>query len=254
MTKKYKIRNSFKIFSNIVLVSIILIVNIWLSISWADSKDTFNEPLVIINGSESFNNKIYFSYIDNMTEKEVNELSNKEILDIVLSHPYVQAARTSYRYPGKIVIDIKEREPFAILNKDPIIILDQYCFVLPNSNNLDQYDIPILSKFNNDQKLYPEGEKSLSTKVQNTISWLSSLNNKHPTFYSNISEVFLENEDEIVLVLNEYPTRIFLGKNNTLKKIEILKNFEQTIKATKKITDYAYLDIRYDNQVIAKEN
>ena len=27
-----------------------------------------------------------------------------------------------------------------------------------------------------------------------------------------------------------------------------------TIKETKKITDYAYLDIRYNNQIIAKEN
>ena len=126
--------------------------------------------------------------------------------------------------------------------------------MLPNANNLDKYDIPILSKFNNDQNLYPEGKKSLSTKVQKTISWLRSLNDKHPTFYSNISEVFLENDNEIVLVLNEHPTKIFLGKNNTLEKIKILKNFEETIKETKKITDYAYLDIRYDNQVIAKEN
>ncbi len=254
MTKKYKITNSFKIFMNIILVSILLITNIWLSLSWADSKNTFNERSVIINGGEIFNNKIYFSYIENIIERKINEISNKEILDIILSHPYVHAARISYRYPSKIVIDIKERQPFAILNMDPIIILDQYCFVLPNANNLDRYDIPILSKFNNDQKLYPEGEKSLSTKVQKTISWLKSLNDKHPIFYSNISEVFLENENEIVLVLNEHPTKIFLGKNNTLGKIEILKNFEQTIKETKKITDYAYLDIRYDNQIIAKEN
>ena len=235
MTKQNKTTHSFKVFINVLLVSIILIINIWISLYWADSKNTFNELSVIINGAEIFNNKNYFSYIENFSEQEINELSNREILDIILSHPYVHAARTSYRYPSKIVIDIKEREPFAILNKDPIIILDQYCFVLPNANNLNQYDIPILSKFNNDQKLYPEGEKSLSTKVQKTVSWLSSLNEKHPTFYSNISEVFLENENEIVLILNEHPTKIFLGENNTLEKIEILKNFEQTIKKTKKL-------------------
>ena len=135
-----------------------------------------------------------------------------------------------------------------------LLIARQQVYLALHANNLDQYDIPILSKFNNDQNLYPEGKKSLSTKVQKTISWLRSLNDKHPTFYSNISEVFLENDNEIVLVLNEHPTKIFLGKNNTLEKIKILKNFEETIKETKKITDYAYLDIRYDNQVIAKEN
>ena len=254
MTRQYKATNSFKVFINVLFASIMLIISIWGSLSWADSKNTFKELSVIINGSEILNNKIYYSYVDNITERKINELSSKEILDIILSHPYVHAARTSYRYPDKIVIDIKEREPFAILNKDPIVILDQYCFVLPNANNLDKYDIPILSKFNNDQNLYIEGKKSLSTKVQKTISWLSSLNDKHPTFYSNISEIFLENDNEIVLILDEHPTKIFLGKNNTLEKIKILKNFEETIKETKKITDYAYLDIRYDNQVIAKEN
>ena len=45
-----------------------------------------------------------------------------------------------------------------------------------------------------------------------------------------------------------------MGDTDTMKKIEILKKFEQTIKETKKITDYAYLDIRYNNQIIAKEN
>jgi cell division septal protein FtsQ len=162
-------------------------------------------------------------------------------------------ARASNRYPNKLVIDIQEREPFALLNKDPIVILDQSGYVLPDVKNLEKYDIPVLSKFNDDDKLYPHGEKSLSIKVQKTISWLRSLHDKYPKFYYDISEILLENGDEIVIILNEYPTKIFLGNSNTLQKIEILKKFEETIKNIKKITDYAYLDIRYNNQVVAKE-
>ena len=172
MTKQYKTTNSFKVLINVLLVSIILIINIWGSLSWADSKNTFNEISVIINGGEILNNKIYFSYVDNITERKINELSNKEILDIILSHPYVHAARTSYRYPDKIVIDIKEREPFAILNKDPIIILDQYCFVLPNTNNLDQYD-----------KIIPCGVKDKGVTNLITIS-----NND----YANLDKLLIE--------------------------------------------------------------
>ena len=47
------------------------------------------------------------------------------------------------------------------------------------------------------------------------------------------------------------PENIYMG-DLTIDNIERI--FEQTIKETKKITDYAYLDIRYDNQIIAKEN
>jgi len=152
-----------------------------------------------------------------------------------MMHPFVQASRVSYRYPNKILIELKEREAFAIINKNPIVILDRDCFVLPIEDNFNNYDIPILSKFNSDNNLYPIGEKSLSVKVQETILWLSSLY-------------------ELALILNKYPTKVLLGDTDTMKKIEILKKFEHTIKETKKITDYAYLDIRYNNQIIAKEN
>ena len=63
----------------------------------------------------------------------------------------------------------------------------------------------------------------------------------------------LENDDEIILILAEYPTKIMLGNENTLYKIELLKRFEETLKKKKGITDYAYLDMRYNNQVIVKE-
>ena len=69
MTKQYKTTNSFKVFINVLLVSIILIINIWGYLSWADSKKTFNELSVIINGGEVLNNNIYFSYVDNITER-----------------------------------------------------------------------------------------------------------------------------------------------------------------------------------------
>ena len=41
-----------------------------------------------------------------------------------------------------------------------------------------------------------------------------------------------------------------LGNENTLYKIELLKRFEETLKNKKEITDYAYLDMRYNNLVI----
>ena len=48
-------------------------------------------------------------------------------------------------------------------------------------------------------------------------------------------------------------TKIMLGNNNTFHKLEILKNFEKALDKKKEITDYAYLDMRYDSQIIAKE-
>ena len=254
MIKKSRNRKSILVMFNMFLIiaSIAIILNF--SFSWAKLKNTFIEPEIILSGSIEYDQKSYIAHITKVTGEIANQLPSNKILEALMMHPFVQASRVSYRYPNKILIELKEREAFAIINKDPLVILDRDCFVLPIGNNFNNYDIPILSKFNSDNNLYPIGEKSLSVKVQETIFWLSSLYELYPDFYSSISEVLLENGDEIVLILNEYPTKVLLGDTDTMKKIEILKKFEQTIKETKKITDYAYLDIRYNNQIIAKEN
>ena len=254
MIKKSNNRKSILVMFNMFLIiaSIAIILNF--SFSWAKLKNTFIEPEIILSGSIEYDQKSYVAHITKVTGEIANQLPSNKILEALMMHPFVQASRVSYRYPNKILIELKEREAFAIINKNPLVILDRDCFVLPIEDNFNNYDIPILSKFNSDNNLYPIGEKSLSVKVQETISWLSSLYKLDPDFYSSISEVLLENGNEIVLILNEYPTKVLLGDTDTMKKIEILKKFEQTIKETKKITDYAYLDIRYNNQIIAKEN
>ena len=254
MIKKSNNRKSILVMFNMFLIiaSIAIILNF--SFSWAKLKNTFIEPEIILSGSIEYDQKSYVAHITKVTGEIANQLPSNKILEALMMHPFVQASRVSYRYPNKILIELKEREAFAIINKNPLVILDRDCFVLPIEDNFNNYDIPILSKFNSDNNLYPIGEKSLSVKVQETIFWLSSLYELYPDFYSSISEVLLENGDEIVLILNEYPTKVLLGDTDTLQKIEILKKFEQTIKETKKITDYAYLDIRYNNQIIAKEN
>ena len=253
MIKKSRNRKSILVMFNIFLIiaSIAIILNI--AFSWAKLKNTFMEPEIILSGSIEYDQKNYIAHITKVTGEIANQLPSNKILEALMMHPFVQASRVSYRYPNKILIELKEREAFALINKDPLVILDRDCFVLPIEDNFNNYDIPILSKFNSDNNLYPIGEKSMSVKVQETILWLSSLYEQDPDFYSSISEILLENENEIVLILDEYPTRVLLGNTDTLQKIEILKKFEQTIKETRKITDYAYLDIRYDNQIIAKE-
>ena len=254
MIKKSKNRKSLLGVINtfFIIASVTIIVNF--SFSWAKLKNTFIEPEIILSGSIEYDQKSYIAHITKVTGEIANQLPSNKILEALMMHPFVQASRVSYRYPNKIIIELKEREAFAIINKDPLVILDRDCFVLPIEDNFNNYDIPILSKFNSDNNLYPIGEKSLSVKVQETIFWLSSLYELDPDFYSSISEILLENGNEIVLILNEYPTKVLLGDTDTMKKIEILKKFEYTIKETKKITDYAYLDIRYNNQIIAKEN
>ena len=67
----------------------------------------------------------------------------------------------------------------------------------------------------------------------------------------NISEMKMTSDNHMNIILSDYPTRIFLGKDQIWKKIKILKEFETEL-LPNKLSDFSYLDMRYNNQVIAK--
>jgi len=248
--KRYMHRLKIVITRCSIILSIIFVV--WFSIFWAKNKYTFSKPIITINGASVLNKTTYIEYLKGLNTDSTNIKSNF-ILESLYKHPYIAAARLSHRYPNRIIIDISERLPFAMLNKDPMIMLDRESYVLPNIENIDDYNIPILSKYNTAPELYPLGKQSLSIKIKETISWLEKLNTKYPDLYNKISEITLASGDEIILILEKNPTKIMLGNNNTFRKLEILKKFQKTLNNKKEITDYAYLDMRYNNQIIAKE-
>ena len=252
MLHNNKYLNTIKRLTITFIKVIAIVFVIWFSIFWAENKATLKNPDITINGASVLREGNYIDYLKNLNF-DSNKLESELILESLYDHPYISAARISHRYPNTIIIDISERLPFAMLNKDPMVILDRECYVLPNIENINDYNIPILSKYNVAPELYPLGKQSLSVKIKNTISWLKTLNTKYPEIYSEISEITLASGDEIILILEKNPTKIMLGNNNTFHKLEILKNFKNTLNNKKEITDYSYLDMRYNNQIIAKE-
>ena len=132
-----------------------------------------------------------------------------------------------------------------------MILLDKNSFVLPNKIAKSNYNLPILNNFNNNLNLYPTGQKVLSENVENSINWLQKIKIEYPSLYSDISEMKMTSDNNLNIILSEYPTSIFLGKDQIWAKIEILKKFETEL-SPKKLSDFKYIDMRYNNQVIAK--
>jgi cell division septal protein FtsQ len=100
--------------------------------------------------------------------------------------------------------------------------------------------------------LYPAGEMALSVKVKDCISWLSRIHNNYTSLYNNLSELKMTSTNEMELILSDHPTHIYLGQDKVWSRINTLKQFEKKLQP-KKISDFSYLDMRYENQVIAKE-
>ncbi len=226
---------------------------IWSAFWWSDYHNTLAIKNVVFSNTVILDKQNYRNTFGDLIGASIDEINLTRVTELVESHPYVLAARVSHRYPGTIMIEIMERTPIAILNTQPMVMLDEEGYILPDMENMGDFLVPSLSNFNPAPELYPAGEKVLSVKVKESIEWLSHLRREYSFLYDNLSEIRLVSDNDIELILAEEPTKILLGNEDLWTKIEILKQFRFDLKPNKELTDFSYLDMRYINQIIAKD-
>lgn len=250
MKRKKQPKNWIQWVISLLSVSAILAL-VGISLWWSDFSLDTRIQQVRFAETTVLNKQIYEATLGDIIGRKPNELNLRDLSELIESHPYVKAARISHQYPRTLQIEIIERQPIALLQTEPMVMLDSEGFVLPDINNLGNFDLPILTNFNSEMDLYPSGQKALSIKVQECIDWLSKIQTNYITLYDNLSEMKMTSSNEMELVLADQSTEIYLGQDNLWERISVLKLFEKKL-SPNRISDFSYLDMRFENQIIAK--
>ena len=223
-----------------------------LSFNWSTFTGLNNLEDIEIKGAFIIPADEYMESLAPVLRTPMNDINTRNMSLLLESHPFVHAARISKNYPNKIVVEIVERHPVAMLNMDPLLYIDREGIVLPELGNVGEEIIPIMSGFNSARELYPIGHQTVSQKVSESIALIDYIIEHFPYLYENLSEVTLNSNDEFVLILANYPTKVILGNERMEEKIQILNSFEQSLPEEKGLHNFSSLDLRYNRQVIVK--
>lgn len=224
----------------------------WLSFHWSAYTEFNLLDNIEIRGPRIIQENEYYGSLSPLLGVSINEINIREVGMLLESHPFVQAARVSKTFPNTLHIEIAEREPIALLNMKPILYIDNEGVVLPDLGRIGDKIIPIMSGFNSARELYPIGHQTISLKVLESVTVIDQIMKLYPSLYDNLSEITLNSNDEFVLILADYPTKVILGKDRIWEKIQILNSFAQSLPVNRKLNYYTLLDLRFNRQVIAK--
>ena len=136
-------------------------------------------------------------------------------------------------------VDIKQKEPIArVITSDSIFYLDKNSNFMSLSK-LHSADVPIIFGFNQFSDL------DYLTKISLMIRDDKFLN-------QNITQIIINDNQEINLKLSGLNTFIELGHNNKLeKKIQNLKAFYNRAVRKNDIEKYKEVNLQFENQVVA---
>ena len=168
-----------------------------------------------------------------------DSISITKIEDELDKNTFVEKSQVYTMVGHKLFVNVKQKEPVArIITNDSIFYLDKNSNFMSLSK-LHSADVPIIFGFNQFSDL------DYLTKVSLMIRDDKFLN-------QNITQIIINDNQEINLKLSGLNTFIELGHNNKLeKKIQNLKAFYNRAVRKNDIEKYKEVNLQFENQVVA---
>ena len=208
--------------------------------------------------------KSSFFNINEITVQGLNKLEEKEIINLaeielginilkvnleeagarVKLHPKVKEVELSRNFPNQIIIEVKEREPVAIIPyEDGFIEVDEEGVILARIENVSRINLPLLTGI--EIKSRTLGTEVGDENIKAGIKFLKAMPDR---LVKQLSEINVSNEHQVIIYTTS-STQIRLGSPERIK--EKMTMLEKILKNSPS-KDIEYIDISFDGQPVFK--
>ena len=228
--------------SKILLVFVFLFsIGIFYASNYFNNNRLIEDIDVVIQPNSSF--YISTDSINNIIKRYIyttkDSISITKIEDELDKNTFVEKSQVYTMVGHKLFVHVKQKQPVArVITNDSIFYLDKNSNFMSLSK-LHSADVPIIFGFNQFSDL------DYLTKISLMIRDDKFLN-------QNITQIIINDNQEINLKLSGLNTFIELGHNNKLeKKIQNLKAFYNRAVRKNDIEKYKGVNQQFENQVVA---
>ncbi|HKK47004.1 MAG TPA: cell division protein FtsQ/DivIB [Balneolaceae bacterium] len=162
--------------------------------------------------------------------------------------PYVKQADISVEPSGNLLINIKERQPIAMLvDGNQKIFVDEDGVRLPLKLK-SSVDVPILYGFS----AKPIGD-TISSKGYKTVAEFLKEVKERPVSNATISEVAWTKDEGVVAVTNQNSVKLIFGNGGFDKRLRNWEAFYGQVVKEKGIKKMRSIDLRFEGQIVTRE-
>ncbi|MBI5599897.1 MAG: FtsQ-type POTRA domain-containing protein [Deltaproteobacteria bacterium] len=153
--------------------------------------------------------------------KGILSVSPTEAEGAVKTHPFVEDARLTRRLPGEIDIDIKEREPVAVVRLNGLFVMDGNGVFFKEYSAGDGLDLPVITGAEALKEGWDNGVK------KDLLAFLEILRHSERFNPDNISEIHVDAVYGFSLVTLKEGIRLEFGRGGLERKFNNLEKVMQ---------------------------
>jgi cell division protein FtsQ len=234
----------------ISLIGILALVFLWVRTMelFLTSSPWFELKVLNISGNEDLSKDEVLKLSGVRLERNIFRINLKDIEKRVEKDQRVKSVEVKRVFPQEIQVRVQEKKPDLLVNLKLLpklygLSVDGEIIPLKDSFS---YDLPLINGIKS-QGLKPYSRIE-DAEIQTALTFYKIVKKEKPSFLEKISEMNLEDKDNLVVIIVKTGTKIFFGAGDFQKK------FERFIWLNKDLVfdGYKGIDLRFKDQVIFK--
>lgn len=173
-------------------------------------------------------------------------VSLKEVRDQVERDPRVESASARREFPHRLILDVRERRPVAIVVLDHLYYADGHGVLFKRIGRHDPADYPVLTGLS--QKGLEEGDEDTRSEIGRCIEFLQLYREENLPF--PISEVRVERGEGITFFLRDHPLRVKVGIGYWSERLRKLTRVMAVW--DKRESEISSIDLSFSRQAIVR--
>ncbi|MFH2013065.1 MAG: FtsQ-type POTRA domain-containing protein [Pseudomonadota bacterium] len=251
--KKAKI-NYNKILSNLFKSSCFLLlvsalgVFVYFFFGYLYSSPYFRLEQIVVSGE----NRISEIEVLNLARidkgSNILEIDLAKVSDRIEQHPWVQKAFVKRELPKKIIINVTERVPVAMINLNRLYLVDKNGIIFKEIGPGDIFDVPVLTGLESQD--LSANESVSRNLIGNALAIIDEVKKRGTLGVDQISEINMDPYAGLTIYTLEDGTQIKLGFDDYGKKLDYLKKVVTDIHERGEKAEY--INLNYGEKVYVK--
>ena len=181
-----------------------------------------------------------------------------QVQSLLESHPWIDKAEVIRDWPNRLLINLKEKNPLALLNRETgLFYLDSRGQIIAAARTMHELDFPVvtgLEKF----PFNTAAAAQIPESIQDILDLLMLANRNNPILpQQNISEIHIAENGDLILYLLDRPFPIYLGRDGKMstryyRLVKVLKDLYKTREFSE--VSYIRLDYQKDTILVGKHD
>jgi cell division protein FtsQ len=184
-------------------------------------------------------------------DKQLYDVDLAAVRNRVRRSPYVNDVAVHRDPPDRILIEIDERIPIALVAVGQMFYVDTGGVLMPVIRSEAAFDLPVLTGVENVTTCEP-GKRLSDPAVCEALRLIRAAQQLDEALYRRISEVHIAPTGELSLYTTDAGVPVLVGRGDITTKLEKFEAFWSTVVSRRGAQALTSVDLRFADQVVVR--